>query len=90
MRNNLFYDIKKKLVEWKAPVDTVGIKSADLEDKFLFEGYAAYRTANVKRKAANCHMLLRMISKVKLSSNWFGCFLDISFYVVKLFSESIT
>ena len=36
MRNNLFYDIRKKLVEWKAPVDTVGIKSADLEDKFLF------------------------------------------------------
>ena len=27
---------KNKLVEWKALVDTVGIKSADLEDKFLF------------------------------------------------------
>ena len=27
---------KNKLVEWKAPVDTVGIKSADLKDKFLF------------------------------------------------------
>ena len=26
---------KNKLVEWKAPVDTVGIKSADLKDKFL-------------------------------------------------------
>ena len=27
---------KNKLVESKALVDTVGIKSADLEDKFLF------------------------------------------------------
>ena len=27
---------KNKLVEWKALVDSVGIKSADLEDKYLF------------------------------------------------------
>ena len=27
---------KNRLVEWKAFVDTVEIKSADLEDKFLF------------------------------------------------------
>ena len=26
---------KNKLVEWKALIDTVGIKSADLENKFL-------------------------------------------------------
>ena len=27
---------QNKLVEWKALVDTVGIKSAHLDDKFLF------------------------------------------------------
>ena len=27
---------KNKLVEWKVLVDTAGIKSADLEDKFFF------------------------------------------------------
>ena len=27
---------KNKLIEWKALVDTVGIKSAHLDDKFLF------------------------------------------------------
>ena len=27
---------KNKLVEWKTVADNVGIKSADLEDKFLF------------------------------------------------------
>ena len=27
---------KIKLVEWKALVDTIGIKSVNLEDKFLF------------------------------------------------------
>ena len=36
---------RNKLVEWKAVVDTVGIKSADLEDKFLFWCFAAFRTA---------------------------------------------
>ena len=30
------YFAKKKLVEWKAFVDTVRIKNVDLEDKFLF------------------------------------------------------
>ena len=33
---------KNKLVEWKGLVDTVGIKSADLEDKFLFYCFAAF------------------------------------------------
>ena len=27
---------KNKLVEWKAPIDTVGIESADLKEKSLF------------------------------------------------------
>ena len=31
-----WWEYKNKLVEWKAPVDTLGIKSADLENKFLF------------------------------------------------------
>ena len=36
---------KNKLVEWKALVDTVRIKSADLEDKIFFQSFAAFRTA---------------------------------------------
>ena len=36
---------KNKLVEWKALVDTVGIKSADLEDKFLLSCFGAFRTS---------------------------------------------
>ena len=36
---------KNKLVEWKAPADTVGIKSADLKDKFLFQSFVAVQTA---------------------------------------------
>ena len=36
---------KRKLVEWKALVDTAGIKSTDLEDKFLFQSFSASRTA---------------------------------------------
>ena len=31
-----WWENKNKLVEWKALVNTVGIKSVDLEDKFLF------------------------------------------------------
>ena len=32
----LWWENRNKLVEWKALIDSVGIKSADLEDKFLF------------------------------------------------------
>ena len=32
-----------KLVEWKAFVDTYGIKSADLEDKLLFKSFATFQ-----------------------------------------------
>ena len=41
-------------------------------------------------KAANCHIMLRMVREIKVSSNWFGCILVISFYVTKVFSESVT
>ena len=34
---------KNKLVERKALVDTMGIKSADLKDKFLFSICATFR-----------------------------------------------
>ena len=36
---------KNKLVEWTAHVDTVGIKSADLEDKYLVLCFTALRAA---------------------------------------------
>jgi len=32
-----------KLVEWKAFVNTYGIKSANLKDKLLFKSFAAFR-----------------------------------------------
>ena len=32
-----------KLVEWKALVDTYGIKSADFKDKLFFKNFAAFR-----------------------------------------------
>ena len=38
-------EIKNKLVEWKALVDTVGMTSADLEDKFLFQCFVALQAA---------------------------------------------
>ena len=36
---------KNKLVEWKALVDTMGIKSADFKETFLFYSFVAFRTA---------------------------------------------
>ena len=38
---------KKSVYTWKAFVDTVGIKGADLEDKFLLQSFAAFRTAQI-------------------------------------------
>ena len=31
-------------------------------------------------RAANCHMMLRMIREMKVFNDWFGCFIDI--YVI--------
>ena len=41
---------KNELVERKAFVDTVGINSDDLEDKFLFNSFAAFRTRCRERR----------------------------------------
>ena len=68
----------------------MGIKSAELKDKILFYSFVAFRTAQMQEKAANCYMLLRLIREFKVSSGWFGCVLVISFYVAKVFSESVT
>ena len=65
----------------KALVDTAGIKNTDLEDKFLFLCFAAFRTTKMQGKAANCHILFRMIREMKVSNDWFGCVLVIYFYV---------
>ena len=43
----------------------------------------------MKEKAANCHMLLRVIRAIKVT-NWFGCVLVISFFVAQVLSESVT
>ena len=40
-------------------------------------------------KAANCHMLFGMIREIKVSIDLFGCVLVVSFYVAKVFSESV-
>ena len=43
---------KNKFVEWKAFVDTEGIKRANLKDKFLFWRFAAIQTALMMGKVA--------------------------------------
>ena len=35
-------------------------------------------------------MLFGTIREIKVSSDWFGCVLVISFYVAKVFSDSVT
>lgn len=51
--------------------DTLGIESADVKDEFVFYSFAAFRTTKMQEKAADCHMLLRMIRKIKVVR--FGC-----------------
>ena len=36
-------------------------------------------------KAANCHMLFRMIREIKVFGDWFGCVLVISVHIGKVF-----
>ena len=46
--------------------DTFGIESADVKDEFVFYSFAAFRTTKMQGKAADCHMLLRMIRKIEV------------------------
>ena len=39
-----WWENKNKLLEWKAFVDTMGIKSAYLEDSYLFKSFTAFQT----------------------------------------------
>ena len=84
-----WWENKNKLAEWKALLDTVGIKSADLEDKILFQSFAASELPSCKERPQTA-ICCRMIGEITVSSDWFGCVLVISFYVAKVFSESVT
>ena len=42
-----------------------------------------------KGKAKNFHLMLRMIREIKVSSDWSGWVLVISFYAAKVFLESV-
>ena len=66
----------------------MGIKSADLINKFLLLSFAAFRTSLMWGEAADCHMLLRMIGQIKGSSDQFRCIFVVFLYDSKVFSES--
>lgn len=51
-------------MQLKQFIDTLGIESADVKDE-------AFRTTKMQGKAADCHMLLRMIRKIEVFR--FGC-----------------
>jgi len=71
---------KNKLVECKGYVDTVGIKCADLKNEILFHiFFTAFRVSLVKGKATDRHGLARMIRKIEMLGDWYGCVLVISF-----------
>ena len=59
----------------KVFIDTMGIKSANLKDEFLFYSFAAFQSAQTLGKAADCQMMLRMIREIKLSRNRLRCIL---------------
>ena len=40
-------NLNKKLVEWKVPIDGVGIDDANLKDKFLFYSFEVFQTAQM-------------------------------------------
>ena len=70
-------------------VNTVRIKSTDLKNKFLFLSFAAFCATLMKGKAADYHMLVRMIREIKVPRDRFRCVLVVFLYVTKVFSESV-
>ena len=59
-----------ELVEGKAVVHYLGIKSADLEEEFLFQSFAGFFVTMMKRNATDCHMFVRVVWEIKVSSDW--------------------
>ena len=43
----------------------------------------------MKGKAADCHMLVRMIREIKMPHDRFRCVLVVFLYITKVFSESV-
>ena len=48
-------------------VDTVRIKTTELEDKFLFYVFTAFRVALMHGKAAYCHVVSGVVRQIQLS-----------------------
>ena len=67
-----------------APHDTVGIKSADLKQKFLFLSFPAFRTncldVGKDRRPQTVMCCLEGIREIKVSRDKFGRVLVISFF----------
>ena len=60
-----------------------------MKNKFLFQSFAAFCATLMKGRAADCHMLIRMIREIKVPRDRFRGVLVVFFYVAKVFSESV-
>ena len=82
---------QQKLVEWKAFVDTVRIKSADLKTKFMFQSFAAFRACLMYReKPQTAICCLEWLGRFKCLATGLDAFSFVFLYVVKVFSESLS
>ena len=49
----------------------MGIKCTDLKKEFLLTTFAAFRITRMREKAADRHLLVRMIREIEVSGVWF-------------------
>ena len=79
---------RKEIRRMKTVFYSVGIKSADLEDEFLFLNFEGFCVTMMRRNATECHVLVRVVRQIKMSTDWFRCipchFLQRLEYVRKL------
>ena len=61
-----------------------------MEDKFLFNVFAAYSITNMERKATNRHVFLRRVGEVEMSRDWFGSIFIINLDISKMLVETVT
>ena len=65
------------------------IKSADLEDEFLFQLLADFRRTLMYGKAADSHVLFGEVREINMTSDWLRCILVILLNIAKVFAESV-
>ena len=84
----VLFEHVNKLFEREEFIDSVGVKSAEIKDKFLLEVSTAFCVSLVQGKTAERHAVGRVVQEVEMARNWFRNIV-IFFGIKRMFAEAV-